>query len=104
MGLSFTFLSPMIMLASRDFGIMIGAVMVGGCIEGILGLTAKYWRRYITPVVSACVVTTIIYVGNIHFFCFSHYQFTSNTILQFRYRGVNILRVRNNTKYEKRAI
>ena len=59
MGLSFTFLSPMMLLASRDYGIMIGAVMVGGCIEGILGLTAKYWRRYITPVVSACVVTTI---------------------------------------------
>ena len=59
MGLSFTFLSPMMLLASRDYGIMIGAVMVGGCIEGILGLTAKYWRRYITPVVSACVVITI---------------------------------------------
>ncbi|MGN0906123.1 MAG: uracil-xanthine permease family protein, partial [Bullifex sp.] len=59
MGLSFTFLSPMMLLASRDYGLMIGAVMVGGCIEGILGLTAKYWRRFITPVVSACVVTTI---------------------------------------------
>lgn len=59
MGLSFTFLSPMMLLASRDYGIMIGAVMVGGCVEGILGLTARYWRRFITPVVSACVVTTI---------------------------------------------
>ncbi|MGN1189568.1 MAG: uracil-xanthine permease family protein [Candidatus Ornithospirochaeta sp.] len=58
-GLSFTFLSPMMLLASRDYGIMIGAVIVGGCVEGILGLTAKYWRRFITPVVSACVVTTI---------------------------------------------
>ena len=24
------------------FGLMIGAVIVGGCIEGLLGLTAKY--------------------------------------------------------------
>lgn len=37
MGLSFTFLSPMMLLASRDYGIMIGAVIVGGCVEGILG-------------------------------------------------------------------
>ena len=59
MGLSFTFLSPMMILASRDYSVMIGAVIVGGCVEGILGLTAKYWRRFITPVVSACVVITI---------------------------------------------
>ena len=38
---------------------MIGAVIVGGCIEGLLGLTAKYWRRFVSPIVSACVVTTI---------------------------------------------
>ena len=31
----------------------------GGGIEGLLGLTAKYWRRFVSPIVSACVVTTI---------------------------------------------
>ncbi|MBQ0070483.1 MAG: purine permease, partial [Spirochaetales bacterium] len=59
MGLSFTFLSAMMTLASQDYGLMIGAVIVGGCVEGLLGLTVKYWRRFISPLVSACVVTTI---------------------------------------------
>lgn len=59
MGLSFTFLAPMIQLASQDYGLLIGAVIVGGCIEGLLGLSAKYWRRFVSPVVSACVVIAI---------------------------------------------
>ena len=59
MGLRFTFLSAMMTLAAKDYGLMIGAVIVGGCIEGLLGLTAKYWRRFVSPIVSACVVTTI---------------------------------------------
>ena len=59
MGLSFTFLSAMMTLAAKDYALMIGAVIVGGCIEGLLGLTAKYWRRFVSPIVSACVVTTI---------------------------------------------
>lgn len=59
MGLSFTFLAAMMGLASKDYGTMIGAIIIGGCIEGVLGLTAKYWRRFVSPVVSACVVTTI---------------------------------------------
>lgn len=59
MGLSFTFLSAMMTLAAKDYGYMIGAVIVGGCIEGLLGLTAKYWRRFVSLIVSACVVTTI---------------------------------------------
>lgn len=59
MGLSFTFLSAMMTLAAKDYGYMIGAVIVGGCIEGLLGLTAKYWRRFVSPIVSACVVKTI---------------------------------------------
>ena len=59
MGLSFTFLSAMMTLAAKDYGYMIGAVIVGSCIEGLLGLTAKYWRRFVSPIVSACVVTTI---------------------------------------------
>ncbi len=59
MGLSFTFLAAMMGLAAKDYGTMIGAIIVGGCIEGLLGLTAKYWRRFVAPVVSACVVTAI---------------------------------------------
>lgn len=34
---------------------------MGGLIEGTLGLLAKYWRRIITPVVAASVVTAIGY-------------------------------------------
>ncbi len=58
MGLSFTFLAIMQTLAARDYGILVGAVIVGGCIEGVLGLTAKYWRRFISSIVCACVVMT----------------------------------------------
>ena len=59
MGVSFTFVSAMMVVAARDYGLMVGAIIVGGCIEGVLGLTVKYWRRFVAPIVSACVVTTI---------------------------------------------
>ena len=59
MGLSFTFLAACMTAASKDYGIMIGSIIVGGCFEGILGLTAKYWRKIITPILSACVVVSI---------------------------------------------
>lgn len=59
MGISFTFLSACLAAASQDYGIMVGAIIVGGIFEGILGLTAKYWRRIITPVLSSCVVVSI---------------------------------------------
>ena len=36
-------------------------MLVGGIFEGTLGLLAKYWRRIITPIVAAIVVTTIGY-------------------------------------------
>lgn len=57
MGVSFTFISVLTVLAAQDYSIMIGAVFVGGCVEGVLGLTAKYWRKAVSPIVSACVVT-----------------------------------------------
>ena len=46
---------------------MVGAVIVGGVFEGILGLTAKYWRRIISPIVSSCVLggCTVIMFGSI---------------------------------------
>ena len=59
MGVSFTFLAACMATASQDYGIMIGAIIVGGVFEGILGLTAKYWRRFISPILSACVVVSI---------------------------------------------
>jgi len=46
MGISFTFLSVAISIA-LDFsmGTLIGAVIIGGIIEGLLGLFAKYWIK-----------------------------------------------------------
>ena len=60
MGISFTFVSVFCYVGPRwGYGAIIGAVIVGGIIEGLLGLFAKYWRRIISPIVSACVVTAI---------------------------------------------
>ena len=36
-----------------------GAVIAGGIFEGLGGMSAKYWKRFLTPVVSACVVIAI---------------------------------------------
>ena len=41
------------------YNAIVGAVLVGGLIEGVLGLLAKYWLKLITPIVSASVVTAI---------------------------------------------
>ena len=49
MGISFTFLAACLATASQDYGIMVGAIIVGGLFEGVLGLTAKYWRKIISP-------------------------------------------------------
>ncbi|SES90779.1 uracil-xanthine permease family protein [[Clostridium] polysaccharolyticum] len=60
MGISFTFVTVLCFVASTyDYGTAMGAVLVGGIIEGILGLFAKYWRKFITPIVAACVVISI---------------------------------------------
>ena len=60
MGVSFTFVSILCMVAANyGYNATIGAVIVGGIFEGTLGLFAKYWRKIISPVVSACVVTAI---------------------------------------------
>ena len=59
MGISFTFLAAMIGAATKDYNIAMGAVIVGGCIEGILGLCYKYWKGILSPIVSACVVCGI---------------------------------------------
>ena len=60
MGISFTFVSVFCFVGPKwGYGAVIGAAMVGGVLEGLLGLFAKYWRRIISPIVSACVVTAI---------------------------------------------
>ena len=60
MGVSFTFVATLTYIASNfNYQTMIGAVIVGGCVEGCLGLTYKYWKKIISPIVSASVVTTI---------------------------------------------
>ncbi len=60
MGISFTFLSLAIVIAtSQGMGTLMGAVIVGGLVEGLLGLFAKYWMKIITPIIAATVVTGI---------------------------------------------
>ena len=60
MGISFTFVSVFCFVGPKwGYEAVIGAVIVGGIVEGLLGLFAKYWRGIIAPIVSACVVTAI---------------------------------------------
>ncbi len=60
MGISFTFVSVFCTIGPKyGYGAVIGAIIVGGILEGLLGLFAKYWRKIIAPIVSACVVTAI---------------------------------------------
>ncbi len=60
MGISFTFVSVFCYIGpTYGYNAIVGAVLVGGVIEGILGLFAKYWTKLITPIVAASVVTAI---------------------------------------------
>jgi len=60
MGISFTFVSVFCYVGPKwGYEAIIGAVLVGGIVEGLLGLFAKYWRGIVSPIVSACVVTAI---------------------------------------------
>ncbi|MBR1668105.1 MAG: purine permease [Bacteroidaceae bacterium] len=60
MGISFTFLSLAIFIGTTyGMGTLMGAVVIGGLVEGVLGLLAKYWLRIISRVVAATVVTAI---------------------------------------------
>lgn len=60
MGVSFTFAVPLTAIAAKHgYGTVVGCVLAGGVFEGLLGLTAKYWKRVIAPIVSAVVVTSI---------------------------------------------
>ena len=60
MGISFTFVSVFCYIGpTYGYNAIMGAVLVGGIIEGCLGLLAKYWIKLIQPIVAASVVTAI---------------------------------------------
>ena len=60
MGVSFTFVTVLSTVAvNYGYPAVMGAVLVGGIFEGTIGLFAKYWRKIISPVVAASVVTAI---------------------------------------------
>jgi xanthine permease len=60
MGVSFTFVTILSTIAANyGYPTVIGCVMIGGIFEGTLGLFAKYWRKLISPIIAACVVTAI---------------------------------------------
>ena len=60
MGVSFTFVTVLCTVAANyGYPAVMGAVLVGGIFEGTLGLLAKYWRKIISPIVAASVVTAI---------------------------------------------
>lgn len=60
MGVSFTFVNILCFVgATYGYETAIGAIIIGGIFEGTLGLCAKYWRKIVSPVVAASVVTAI---------------------------------------------
>ncbi len=60
MGISFTFVSVLCFIGPKyGYSAVVGAVIIGGILEGLLGIFAKYWRKIVAPIVSACVVTSI---------------------------------------------
>lgn len=60
MGISFTFVAVFCYIGpTYGYNDIVGAVLIGGIVEGILGLFAKYWIKLIQPIVSASVVTAI---------------------------------------------
>lgn len=60
MGISFTFLSLAIFIGtSQGMGVLMGAVVIGGIVEGLLGLCATYWVKLVPHSVAATVVTAI---------------------------------------------
>ena len=60
MGISFTFVSIFCMIGAKyGYGSILGAALIGGILEGFIGLGAGYWRKIVPPIVSATVVTAI---------------------------------------------
>ena len=59
MGISFTFLAACLATASQDYGIMVGAIIVGGLFEGGAGPHSQVLAQDHLPIISACVVVSI---------------------------------------------
>ncbi|WP_307973989.1 nucleobase:cation symporter-2 family protein [uncultured Dialister sp.] len=60
MGISFTFVSVACVIGTKyGYGAVLGAALIGGILEGILGLGATWWKKFVPPIVSASVVTAI---------------------------------------------
>lgn len=60
MGISFTFVSVACIIGTKyGYGAVLGAALICGILEGILGLGASWWRKFIPPIVFASVVTAI---------------------------------------------
>ena len=60
MGISFTFVSLACTIGVQyGYGALMGAVLIGGIVEGVLGLLAKYWIKLVAPIVASTVVTAI---------------------------------------------
>ena len=60
MGVSFTFVAILSYVGTTyGYASAMGAVLIGGIIEGCLGLLARYWKKIVTPIVAASVVTSI---------------------------------------------
>ena len=60
MGVSFTFVSVLgVVAANHGYPAVIGAVLIGGLFEGILGLLIRKFLRFIRPIVPATIVCGI---------------------------------------------
>ena len=61
MGISFTFLSLSIGIATtQGMGVLMGAVVIGGIVEGLLGLCATYWVKLVPHSVSITFATFLV--------------------------------------------
>ncbi|MBR6172565.1 MAG: purine/pyrimidine permease [Eubacterium sp.] len=60
MGVSFTFVTALSTIAANNgYPVMLGAVLAGGLLEGLLGLTVRRISHFIKPIVPAVVVCGI---------------------------------------------
>lgn len=59
-GVSFTFVGMLIYVGvSYGYGAMVGSLIIGGIFIAIMGIFAKYWKRFLKPIVSSMVVLAI---------------------------------------------
>ncbi len=59
-GISFTYVAAITaIVATHGYGTAVGAIIIGGVLEALLGLTAAWWRTFIPTIVPALVVTSI---------------------------------------------